>query len=54
MGYIMQDTGGTLDILWDNTFFCYIVNILGFSLAINVAGFQESQYVIVRTASIWP
>jgi hypothetical protein len=53
MGYLMQDTAGTLDILWDDTFVClfvcYIVNIACLSFANTVAGLQKSQSLIVRT-----
>jgi hypothetical protein len=43
VGYLMQDTAGTLDILWDDTFICYTVNIVCLSSAISVEGLQESQ-----------
>jgi hypothetical protein len=50
MGYLMQDTAGNLDILWDDTFVCYIVNIVCLSFSISVGGFARAQYLIVRTA----
>jgi len=54
MGYIMQDTAGTLDISWDDTFVCYIVNTVCLSFAISVAGLQGLQSFIFWTSSTCP
>jgi len=54
LGYLVQDAAGTLGILWDDTFVCYIVNIVCLSFAISVADFQGSQSFVARTASTCP